>query len=489
MDLIGLTIEEAGRRLRSKEITSVELTEAYLKRISDIDSGTDGIAAYIEVSKDLALASAKEADARIASGKDITPLTGIPIGVKDIFSTKGIQTTCASKMLEGYTPPYDSTVIAKLKSAGAVILGKLNMDEFAMGSSTENSAFGKTRNPWDKDCVPGGSSGGSAAAVSASTCVASIGTDTGGSIRQPAALCGVVGLKPTYGRVSRYGMIAFASSLDQGGPLTKSVTDAAIMLTAMAGHDPRDSTSLEAPVPDFTKDIDKGVKGLKIGLPKEYFIDGIDPEVRASIDAAIEFYKASGAELVDITLPHTEYAVSVYYLVATAEASSNLARYDGVKFGNRADSSGGLLDMYKETRSKGFGPEVKRRIMLGTYALSAGYYDAYFKKASQVRALIRKDFEEAFTKCDVIVTPTSPSPAFKFGERLEDPLTMYLSDIFTISCNLAGIPGISIPSGLTKDGLPIGLQLLGRHMDEATILRAAHAFEAAHDFNKENPKL
>lgn len=491
MDIIGLTIEEAGKRLRSKEISSVELTEAYLSRIDTVDTGDDAISAYLHVARDSALASARAADARIAAGKDLTPLTGIPIGVKDIFSTKDMPTTCASKILEDYTPPYDSTVIAKLKAAGAVIIGKLNMDEFAMGSSTENSAFGKTRNPWNKECVPGGSSGGSAAAVSASTCVASIGTDTGGSIRQPAALCGVVGLKPTYGRVSRYGMIAFASSLDQGGPFTKSVRDAAIMLNVVAGHDPKDSTSLEAPVPNYTEglDNDKGVKGLKIGIPKEYFIDGIDPEVRASIDKAIEFYKKSGAELIDITLPHTEYAVSVYYLVATAEASSNLARYDGVKFGVRTDSGKGLLDMYKETRTLGFGSEVKRRIMLGTYALSAGYYDAYFRKASQVRALIRKDFEDAFTKCDVILTPTSPTPAFKFGEKLEDPLTMYLSDIFTISCNLAGIPGISIPCGLTEAGLPIGLQLLGRHMDEATILRAAHAFEEAHNFHKEVPAI
>ncbi|MCK4846816.1 MAG: Asp-tRNA(Asn)/Glu-tRNA(Gln) amidotransferase subunit GatA [Deltaproteobacteria bacterium] len=491
MDIIGLTIEEAGKRLRSKEVSSVELTEAYLSRIDTVDTGDDAISAYIHVARDLALASARAADARIAAGKDLTPLTGIPVGVKDIFSTKDMPTTCASKILEDYTPPYDSTVIAKLKAAGAVIIGKLNMDEFAMGSSTENSAFGKTRNPWNKECVPGGSSGGSAAAVSASTCVASIGTDTGGSIRQPAALCGVVGLKPTYGRVSRYGMIAFASSLDQGGPFTKSVRDAAIMLNVVAGHDPKDSTSLEAPVPNYTEglDNDKGVKGLKIGIPKEYFIDGIDPEVRASIDKAIEFYKKSGAELIDITLPHTEYAVSVYYLVATAEASSNLARYDGVKFGVRTDSGKGLLDMYKETRTLGFGSEVKRRIMLGTYALSAGYYDAYFRKASQVRALIRKDFEDAFTKCDVILTPTSPTPAFKFGEKLEDPLTMYLSDIFTISCNLAGIPGISIPCGLTEAGLPIGLQLLGRHMDEATILRAAHAFEEAHNFHKEVPAI
>lgn len=489
MKITGLTIEDAGNQLRSKDASSVELTEAYLSRIKEVDAGDGKVSAYIHVAKDLALASAKKADEAIASGKDLTPLTGIPIGVKDIFSTKGMATTCASKMLEGYTPPYDATVIAKLKAAGAVILGKLNMDEFAMGSSTENSAFGATKNPWNKDCVPGGSSGGSAAAVSASTCAASIGTDTGGSIRQPAALCGVVGLKPTYGRVSRYGMIAFASSMDQGGPITHSVKDAAIMLNAMAGHDPRDSTSIEAPVPDYTKDIDRGVKGLKVGIPKEYFIDGIDPEVRASIDAAIEFYKRSGAELVDITLPHTEYAVSVYYLVATAEASSNLARYDGVKFGVRKDSGGGLLDMYKETRTTGFGAEVKRRIMLGTYALSAGYYDAYFKKASQVRALIRRDFEEAFTKCDVILTPTSPTPAFKFGEKLDDPLTMYLSDIFTISCNLAGIPGISIPSGFTKNGLPIGLQLLGRHMDESLLLRSAHAFETAHNFHKEVPAI
>ncbi|HZX34933.1 MAG TPA: Asp-tRNA(Asn)/Glu-tRNA(Gln) amidotransferase subunit GatA, partial [Thermodesulfobacteriota bacterium] len=446
------------------------------------------IRAYLTVCPETALRQAEEADKRLKQG-DSTPLTGIPFGIKDIFTTKGVRTTCASKMLENFVPPYDATVVEKLKNSGIVMLGKLNMDEFAMGSSTENSAFAKTVNPWDVERVPGGSSGGSSAAIASSLCAASIGTDTGGSIRQPASLCGVVGLKPTYGRVSRFGMVAFASSLDQAGPITKDVTDAAIVLSIMAGHDHKDATSINAPVPDYAASLNAKIKGLKIGIPKEYFVTGLDKEVEGAITAAIEVLKGLGCETVEVSLPHTEYAVAVYYLVATAEASSNLARFDGVKYGLRMDAGKGLLDMYKETRDKGFGSEVKRRIMLGTYSLSAGYYEAYYKKASQVRTLIKQDFDEAFKKCDVILTPTSPTAAFKLGEKTDDPLTMYLSDIFTISCNLAGIPGISLPCGFTKNNLPIGLQLLGRHLDEQTILNTAFAYEKSTEWHKKRPKI
>ncbi|MDP2682074.1 MAG: Asp-tRNA(Asn)/Glu-tRNA(Gln) amidotransferase subunit GatA [Deltaproteobacteria bacterium] len=493
MELYNLTIHELHEKLKKKETTSLELTEAFLKRIDAVDGK---IKAYITVTKEDAMKQAMEADKRIrcthpkgGSGKDITPLTGVPISVKDIFCTKGILTTCASKILNNFVPPYDATVIKKLKEAGAVILGKNNMDEFAMGSSTENSAFFVTKNPWDTERVPGGSSGGSAASVSAGECAGSIGTDTGGSIRQPASCCGIVGLKPTYGRISRYGMIAFASSLDQAGPLTKDIKDCAIMLNAMAGYDPQDSTSIDAPVPDYTKVLTKDVKGLKIGIPKEYFIKGLDNDVEKAVKEAIEVLKKQGASVVDVNLPHTDYAIAVYYLVATAEASSNLARYDGVKYGSRAKDSKNLMDMYCKTRDEGFGSEVKRRIMLGAYSLSAGYYDAYYKKASQVRTLIKRDFEEAFKKCDVILTPTTPTPAFKIGEKTADPLTMYLSDIFTISCNLAGIPGLSLPCGFTKDNLPIGLQILGKPLDEETVLKTAYAYEQATDWHKKRPKI
>lgn len=486
MNLTSLTIHGLSEKLKNRETTSVEATKAFLKRIEEVEPK---VRAFITVTAEEALKSAGEADIRIAKGEGTTPLTGVPIAVKDIFCTKDIRTTCASKILEGFVPPYDSTVVRKLKEAGAVILGKNNMDEFAMGSSTENSAFSPTRNPWALDRVPGGSSGGSAASVAAGECAASIGTDTGGSIRQPASCCAVVGLKPTYGRVSRFGMIAFASSLDQAGPFTKDVTDSAIMLNAMAGHDPSDSTSIRAEVPDYRTFLTGEVKGLKIGIPKEYFIEGMDKEVEASVREALEVLKKAGAALVPVTLPHTEYAVGVYYLVATAEASSNLARYDGVKYGLRVDNAGSLLDMYKKTRDEGFGGEVKRRIMLGTYSLSAGYYDAYYKKASQVRTLIKNDFDTAFKSCDIIATPTAPTAAFKLGERVEDPLTMYLSDIFTISCNLAGIPGISLPCGFTKEGLPVGLQLLGRMLDEGTVLKTAYAFERATEWHKRRPKI
>ncbi len=479
------TIVELSQKLKNKESTSLEMTESYLARIEEVDSRVN---AFLTITADEALIAAKEADRLLAEGKGGV-LTGIPISVKDIFCTKGIPTTCASKILEGFRPPYDSMVVEKLKAAGAVILGKNNMDEFAMGSSTENSAFKKTVNPWGENLVPGGSSGGSAASVAANECAASVGTDTGGSIRQPAALCGVVGLKPTYGRVSRFGMIAFASSLDQAGPITKTVEDAAIMLNAIAGHDPRDSTSIDAPVPDFRASLKGGVKGLKIGIPKEYFIEGIDPEVEKAVRASLEVLKKEGAELVEITLPHTEYAVSVYYLVATAEASSNLARFDGVKYGVRVDNGTGLLDMYKNSREKGFGAEVKRRIMLGTYALSSGYYDAYYKKASQVRTLIKNDFEEAFKACDVIATPTAPGPAFKIGEKTDDPLTMYLSDIFTLPASLAGIPALSLPCGFTSGRLPIGLHLIGKSLDEETLLRTAKTYEDATEWKTEEPEL
>ncbi len=486
MDITGLTIRELSDRLKQGELSSTGLTEAYLKRIEEVDGK---IHAYITVSREEALEQASEADRRIKEGKDVTALTGIPIALKDIFCTRGLRTTCASRILEDFTPPYDATVVKRLKDAGAVILGKLNMDEFAMGSSNENSAFFKTLNPWDTGCVPGGSSGGSAAAVAASECAASIGTDTGGSIRQPASCCGVVGLKPTYGRVSRLGMVAFASSLDQAGPLTRCVEDAAIVLNVIAGHDPGDATSIDAPVPDYTDGIGQGIKGMKIGIPGEYFVEGLDGEVDAAVREAMEVLKDAGAETVDISLPHTEYAISVYYLVATAEASSNLARYDGVKYGLRVDEGRGLLEMYKLTRDRGFGPEVKRRIMLGTYSLSAGYYDAYYRKASQVRTLIKRDFEEAFKSCDLILTPTSPTAAFRLGERMEDPLTMYLSDIFTISCNLAGIPGISLPCGFTSEGLPIGLQLLSRPLEEQTLLRAAYTYEQSTEWHKRRPDV
>ncbi|MEK6759971.1 MAG: Asp-tRNA(Asn)/Glu-tRNA(Gln) amidotransferase subunit GatA [Deltaproteobacteria bacterium] len=486
MDLTSLTIHELTEKLSAGEITSSELTAAYLKRIDAVEGSVN---AYLTVTAEAAMEAAAEADKRFASGAKQGPLAGIPISVKDIFCTKGIRTTCGSKILGNFIPPYDATVVRRLKEAGAVIIGKNNMDEFAMGSSTENSAFKKTSNPWALDRVPGGSSGGSAAAVAASLSAASVGTDTGGSIRQPASCCGVVGLKPTYGRVSRFGMIAFASSLDQAGPFTKDVRDAAIMLGAIAGHDSLDSTSINAATPDYTAFLTKDIKGLKIGIPKEYFIDGIDADVASSIDSALKTLKGLGAELVPVSLPHTEYAVSVYYLVATAEASSNLARYDGVRFGLRADGAKNLLEMYKMTRDTGFGAEVKRRIMLGTYALSSGYYDAYYKKASQVRTLIKGDFDSAFDLCDVIATPTAPTAAFRLGEKLEDPLTMYLSDIFTISCNLAGLPGISVPCGFTGEGLPVGLQLLSRQMDEGAILKAAHAYEQATEWHKKRPAI
>jgi aspartyl-tRNA(Asn)/glutamyl-tRNA(Gln) amidotransferase subunit A len=416
-------------------------------------------------------------------------LTGIPIALKDIFCTQGVRTTCGSRILHNFIPPYDGTVVEKLRAAGAVITGKTNMDEFAMGSSTETSFFGVTRNPWDLTRIPGGSSGGSAAAVAADECIASLGSDTGGSIRQPAALCGVVGLKPTYGRVSRYGLVAFASSLDQIGPFTKDAEDCAIVMNVIAGYDPRESTSVPEEVPDYRAFLGRGIEGWRVGIPKEYFIDGIDPEVEAAIGEAIRVVERAGARCSEVSLPHTDYCVAVYYIVAPAEASSNLARYDGVKYGFRSADNRDLLDMYKKTRSAGFGEEVKRRIMIGTYALSSGYYDAYYRKASQVRALIKRDFERAFADCDCILTPTSPTPAFKIGEKTGDPMQMYLSDIFTISANLAGIPGISVPCGYTKSGLPIGVQFLAGHFQEGRLIQIASAYEKQAGIGKRRPAL
>jgi len=475
MELFELTIRELHDKLRKKEVSSVEATRSFLARIDAVDGKVN---AFIAVTPEEALVSAEEADKRIAAGNcDI--LTGIPVALKDIFLTKGVRTTCASRILENFVPPYDATSWLKLKERGAVLVGKLNQDEFAMGSSSESSAFGVTRNPWNRECIPGGSSGGSAAAIAAREAIATLGTDTGGSIRQPASHCGCVGLKPTYGRVSRYGVIAYASSLDQVGPVTRDVADCAVMLGAVAGYDPKDSTSVNLPVPDYAKSLVPEVKGLKIGLPREYFIPGLDPAVKQALDEAIETYRGLGAEFREITLPHTDYAVATYYLIATAEASSNLARYDGVRFGHRAEGAKGLIDMFSRTRDEGFGPEVKRRIMLGTYALSSGYYDAYYLKAQKARTLIMHDFLEAFKEVDVILTPVAPTPAFRIGEKVNDPLQMYLSDIFTIPVNLAGTCGISVPAGFSQEGLPIGLQLVGKPFGEETIIRAAYAFEQA----------
>jgi aspartyl-tRNA(Asn)/glutamyl-tRNA(Gln) amidotransferase subunit A len=485
MDLSTLTIHDLRRMLDGGKISSVEMTRSVLDRISRIDPQ---VRSYLTVTEEEAMLMAKDADRRLREDCHQSPLLGIPIALKDIFLTRGVKTTCASRILEHYVPPYDATTVQKLREAGAVIVGKTNMDEFAMGSSTENSAFLITRNPWSLDRVPGGSSGGSAAAVAADECIASLGTDTGGSIRQPASLCGVVGLKPTYGRVSRYGVIAFASSLDQVGPLTKDVTDCALLLQTLAGHDHRDSTSANMPVPDYTAGLQEDVTGLRIGVPREYFIGGMEREVDQAIRSAIGRLGELGAETIEISLPHTEYAVATYYIIATAEASSNLARYDGMKYGLRKEG-GGLLETYLESRSAGFGSEVKRRIMLGTYALSAGYYDAYYLKAQKVRSLIKRDFDKAFETCDAIVTPTAPTTAFKIGEKTEDPLQMYLSDIFTISVNLAGLPALSLPCGFDSQGLPIGLQIIGRPFDEATILRLAYAYEQATEWHRRKPDL
>ncbi len=485
MQLTDLTIHQLHDLLREGKTSSQEVTQAFLDRIAATD---ERINAFITVCPQEAIQQAKEADARLKTGDD-APLTGIPLALKDIFVTEGLRTTCASQILNNFVPPYDGTAVAKLKEQGAIILGKLNMDEFAMGSSNENSSFGPVRNPWNSDCVPGGSSGGSAACVAARQAVATLGTDTGGSIRQPAAHCGVVGLKPTYGRVSRYGVIAYASSLDQVGPITRDVEDCAMLLGAVAGYDPADSTSVDLPVPDYRATLKNGIKGLKVGLPKEYFIEGLDPDVKQAVEKAVDTLRELGAESVEVSLPHTDYAVACYYLIATAEASSNLARYDGVRYGQRVDQERGLIDMYKQSRAAGFGPEVKRRIMLGTYALSSGYYDAYYLKAQKVRTLIRQDFLDAFKQVDVLLTPVAPTPAFHIGEKTADPLQMYLSDIFTIPVNLAGTCGMSLPCGMSQKGLPIGLQLIGRPFGEETLLRTAYTFEQAGDWHHKQPPL
>lgn len=478
MELFDLTIEELRGRISRREVSAAEALDSVFSRI---DKTEGRIKAYNTLTPDKAREMLKAADEK-------APLYGIPLAIKDNLCTKGVRTTCSSKMLENFVPVYESTVTSRLIKDGYLLVGKTNLDEFAMGSSTENSAFKTTSNPWDTERIPGGSSGGSAAAVAAGQCIGALGSDTGGSIRQPAALCGVVGLKPTYGRVSRYGLVAFASSLDQIGPITKTVKDTAILLKAISGQDPLDSTSAPIPVPDFEAAAGKDIKGLKVGIPKEYFIEGMDPEVEAAVREAIKKLESLGAVPVEISLPNTQYAIATYYVLATSEASSNLARYDGVKYGFRADGKD-LLDMYMQTRSRGFGPEVKRRIMLGTYALSAGYYEAYYGKAQQVRTLIKRDFDNALKEVDVIATPTSPSAAFKMGEKTADPLQMYLSDIFTISINLAGVPAISLPCGFTKSGLPIGLQLIGRHFDEEGIIKAAYAYEQSTDWHKRRPAL
>jgi aspartyl-tRNA(Asn)/glutamyl-tRNA(Gln) amidotransferase subunit A len=484
--LHGLTIHAARELLAQRRISSRELLESVEARIAAVEPD---VHAYLALTRDLARSQADEADRRLRAGESVAPLTGIPIALKDNMCVTGVKTTCASKILEGFVPPYDASVVARLRAAGAVFTGKTNMDEFAMGSSTENSAFGNTRNPWGRDRIPGGSSGGSAAAVAADECLGSLGSDTGGSIRQPAACCGVVGLKPTYGRVSRYGLVAFASSLDQIGPFAKDVEDCAILLNAIAGHDPGDSTSADVPRPDYTAELRTGVRGLRVGVPKEYFITGMDRDVEAAVKTAIRALEREGARVEDVSLPNTEYAVAVYYLLATAEASSNLARYDGVRFGYRAKAPANLMDLYFRSRAEGFGPEVKRRIMLGTYALSSGYYDAYYVKAQRVRTLIKRDFDRAFERVDVIATPTAPTPAFRFGEKTQDPLQMYLSDIFTISVNLAGVPALSMPCGFSGEGLPIGLQLIGKPFAESTILRAAAAYERVTDWRIRKPEL
>ena len=485
MNLASLAVHDAGDKLRKREISSVELTDAVFERIA----ATDGrVHAYLTLDREAALDQARRADARLRAQDGASPLLGIPIALKDNFLTQGLRTTAGSRILAEFVPPYDASTVQRLRLAGAVIVGKTNLDEFAMGSSAENSAFFPTRNPWNLKRIPGGSSGGSAAAVAADQCLAALGTDTGGSIRQPAACCGVVGLKPTYGRVSRYGIIAFASSMDQVGPMTKDVRDSALLLQVLAGRDPADSTSANRPVPDYAAALTGAIKGIRVGVPKEYFVSGMQPEVEKAVRDGIHELEKQGAVILDISLPHTEYAVAVYYIVATAEASSNLARYDGMRYGYRAGAKD-LIETYMITRDEGFGAEVKRRIMLGTYALSAGYYDAYYSKAQRVRALIKRDFGEAFQSCDLIVTPTAPTTAFKLGEKTQDPLQMYLSDIYTISINLAGLPAVSLPCGFDPEGMPIGMQIIGEHFDEATILRVAHHYEQATEWHKRKPRI
>lgn len=485
MELCSKTAHELRDMLSRREVSSVEITKSVLNRIAAVE---DRVGAYVTLMEQEALKMAEAADARLAAGNDVAPLTGIPLAIKDNMCTLGTTTTCSSQILKKFVPPYDGTVVKALRQQGAVFVGKANMDEFAMGSSTENSSIKKTANPWDLERIPGGSSGGSAAAVAADECIMATGSDTGGSIRQPAALCGVVGMKPTYGLVSRFGLVAFASSLDQIGPITRDVEDAALFLNAMAGHDPMDSTSANVEIPDYTSFLGRDMKGMRIGLPKEFFEEGGDSDVRSTIDAAIKQLESLGAIPVEVELPHSKYAVATYYLCATAEASSNLARYDGAHYGFRADADN-VIDMFSRTRSQGFGAEVKRRIMLGTYALSAGFYEDFYLKALKVRTLIKGDFDKAFEKCDIIAGPTTPTAAFKFGEKTSDPLAMYLSDIYTISVNLAGIPGISVPAGFTSQGLPVGLQFIAPAFEDGRLFTVGHAYEQATDWRARKPAL
>ncbi|WKZ57649.1 MAG: Asp-tRNA(Asn)/Glu-tRNA(Gln) amidotransferase subunit GatA [Bdellovibrionota bacterium] len=483
-DLASLTATEIASELDRGSLSSVELTRSLLTRAES----KRGLNAFLDLYSDVALASAEEADKRRRAGER-GPLLGVPVAIKDVILVKGTKTTCGSRMLANFLSPYDATVVSKLRKSGAVLFGKTNMDEFAMGSSTENSAFGPVQNPWNKAYVPGGSSGGSAAAVSARIAPLALGSDTGGSIRQPASFTGIVGMKPTYGRTSRYGLVAYASSLDQIGPFARSVKDCAHLLETISGFDPSDSTSMDVPVPSWSEELTQGIKGLRIGVPKQYFIEGLHPEVEQAVRAALQWYEGQGASLVEVDLPHTEAALSTYYILAPAEASSNLARFDGVRYGHRAAEPTDLIDLYCRSRSEGFGTEVKRRIMIGTYVLSSGYYDAFYLRAQKVRALIKNDFDKVFSsQCDLLACPTAPTPAFRIGEKVDDPLTMYLSDVFTITVNLAGLPGLSLPCGFSSSQLPIGLQLIGKPWDEGTLLRAAYAYEQQHDWHTRVPQ-
>ena len=485
MNLYNLSLCQAKEQLADGAVTAVELTQSALDRIEEVEGA---VKAFLSLHADQALAAAQQADHKLQAGKG-GPLCGLPLAVKDVLCTTDMPTTCGSKILEGFVPPYDATVIQHLRAADSVLLGKVAMDEFAMGSTSENCAFQTPENPWKPGYVAGGSSGGSAAAVAAGECLASLGSDTGGSIRQPASLCGVVGMKPTYGRVSRYGLVAFASSLDQVGPLTRDVADGALMMNVIAGHDPRDSTSIRREVPDYSTALQDGMQGMRVGIPQEYFGEGLDPEVEQAVRSGIAMLKDAGAEIVEVSLPHTEYCVAVYYLIAPAEASSNLARFDGVRYGFRDQDADSLIDMYRQSRSRGFGDEVKRRILIGTYALSSGYYDAYYKKASQVRTLIKDDFAAAFNQCDLVVSPVTPTPAWKIGANADDPLALYLSDILTISANLTGIPGISVPCGFSSSGLPIGIQMQATHFNEEILLRAAWNLEQRAGVKDKKPSL
>ncbi|NQT73807.1 MAG: Asp-tRNA(Asn)/Glu-tRNA(Gln) amidotransferase subunit GatA [Chloroflexi bacterium] len=484
MNLHELTIHEAHDLLKKREISSVELTTAILDRIGQIDEKVD---ALLTVTDELAMVQAQKADELFKTG-EVTPLTGIPAIIKDNMCTRGTRTTCSSKMLENFVPPYNATAVEKLKLQGIVMMGKSNMDEFGMGSSTENSAFYPTRNPWDRDRVPGGSSGGSAVSVASDETIFALGSDTGGSIRQPSGFCSVVGLKPTYGRVSRFGLVAFASSLEQIGPITKDVTDAALVLNAIAGHDEKDSTTVPHPVPDYTQSLIPDVKGLRLGIPREYFVEGMEEGVKQTIETAISKLEELGATVEETSLPSSKYALSVYYIIAPSEASANLARYNGVKYGFSFQEADSMWDAMEKTRQYGFGPEVKRRIMLGTYALSAGYYDAYYLKAQKVRTLIRQEFDQTFEKFDALITPTSPTVPFKIGEKMEDPMQMYLADVCTLPINIAGIPGICVPAGFV-DGLPVGMQILAKSFAEETLLRIAYAYEQTTDWHKQNPPI